>query len=388
MLRLQRRGFLRILGGSALAAGTPLLAGCSAEYPAEAVAAWRGPDPAADLRRWALGHAIRAPTSHNRQPWLADLREPDSIVLRVDRSRLLPETDPRFRQIVVSQGTFIEALALALPERGLRPDVELFPEGAFEIDRLDDRPVARILWSPESTPRRDGLFDQLLRRHTAKVAYDRGREVAAQTLAALSGEIEDPGVRFGGTIEPRRVEDLREICWESAQVELLTPRTVMESLRLTRVGPTEIAAHRDGIAVNGALPRIAAAFGAFDRSSPPEPGSTAYRQMMERFESHSRSAMGFVWLSTAGDGGRSAEVRAGRAFMRMQLKATELGLQVHPMSQAIQEFAEMRPVYDRLHGLLLARPAAEETVQMFCRIGYAPAQQHTPRRGVEAIVRT
>jgi hypothetical protein len=110
--------------------------------------------------------------------------------------------------------------------------------------------------------------------------------------------------------------------------------------------------------------------------------------MMERFESHSRSAMGFVWLSTAGDGGRSAEVRAGRAFMRMQLKATELGLQVHPMSQAIQEFAEMRPVYDRLHGLLLGRPAAEETVQMFCRIGYAPAQQHTPRRGVEAIVRT
>jgi nitroreductase len=387
MQDVQRRGFLKVLGGAAIAAGTPVLGGCSAEFPAEAVAAWRGPEPGADLRRWALGYAILAPNSHNRQPWLADLREPDAIVLRIDRDRLLPETDPRFRQIVVSQGTFIEALALALRERGLRPDVELFPEGAFEPHRLDDRPVARIRWTPEKASARDRLFDQLLHRHTAKVAYDPGRKVAAETLALLGSVIEEPGVRFGGTTEPSRVEALREICWESAQVELLTPRTVMESIRLTRVGPGEIATHRDGIAVNGALPRIAAAVGAFDRSSPPAPGSTAYRQMMDRFESHSRSAMGFVWLSTPGDGGRPAEVRAGRAFMRLQLKATEVGLQVHPMSQAVQEFPEMRRHYDRLHGLLLRRPAAEETVQMFCRIGYAPAQQHTPRRGVEAIVR-
>ena len=74
--------------------------------------------------------------------------------------------------------------------------------------------------------------------------------------------------------------------------------------------------------------------------------------------------------------------------MRLQLKATELGLQVHPMSQAVQEFPEMKPHYDRVHELLVGRPAEEETVQMLCRVGYAPPQQHTPRRGVEAIVRS
>jgi hypothetical protein len=61
---------------------------------------------------------------------------------------------------------------------------------------------------------------------------------------------------------------------------------------------------------------------------------------------------------------------------------------MHPMSQAVQEFAEMKTHYDRVHELLVGRPAEEETVQMFCRVGYAPAQQHTPRRGVEAIVRS
>jgi len=53
----------------------------------------------------------------------------------------------------------------------------------------------------------------------------------------------------------------------------------------------------------------------------------------------------------------------------------------------VQEFAEMKPHYDRVHQLLVGRPAEEETVQMLCRIGYAPAQQHSPRRGVAAIVR-
>ena len=49
----------------------------------------------------------------------------------------------------------------------------------------------------------------------------------------------------------------------------------------------------------------------------------------------------------------------------------------------------MKPHYDRAApSCSSARPAAEETVQMFCRVGYAPPQQHTPRRGVEAIVRS
>jgi hypothetical protein len=102
--------------------------------------------------------------------------------------------------------------------------------------------------------------------------------------------------------------------------------------------------------------------------------------------------MGFVWLCTAtarhaaAGTTRSAEVNAGRAYMRLQLKATELGLQMHPMSQAAQEFDEMKAHYDRLHHLLVGKPANEETVQMFCRIGHCADQWHSPRRGVDAIV--
>ena len=408
---MQRRIFMRLVGGGTVAAATASLGACSSAFPPEALAPWAGPGAEPDLRRWALAHAILAPSPHNRQPWLADLREADAIVLHVDRTRLLPETDPWSRQIVIGQGTFLEALVLALQARGLAPAVTLFPEGEFRPREVDDRPVARVTWSgagpgdgsgagptaePGAGPARapDPLFAQLRERCTAKVDYDTARPVAPATLGTLGAALVDADVAFGGTVEAPRVERLRRLCWESALVELTTPRTVMESVRLTRVGPGEIALHRDGISINALVPRVANAVGAFDRTQPPAPGSTAYKQMTSRFEGHSRTAMGFVWLSTptarhaAAGTLRSAEVAAGRAYLRLQLKATELGLQMHPMSQAPQEFAEMRAHYDELHRLLLGVPATERTVQMFCRVGYCAPTQHQPRRGVDAIVRS
>ncbi len=396
---MNRRNFIRVAGGGIVASGlTAGLSGCSlsSDFPAVALEAWQGPGAEADLRRWALAYAILAPNSHNRQPWLVDLAEPNAITLYVDRERMLPMTDPWFRQIVVSQGTFLESLLIALRERGVVPEVQLFPKGEFKPREVDDRPVARVSWAaPSSTvpAPKDPLFAQLLRRHTAKIDYDTSRPVAPGVLAALQAAVIDPTVKFGGTVEASALAPLRTICWESAKVELLTPRTIMESQKLTRVGPDEIAQHRDGISINSLVPRIAAAVGAFDRSAPAAEGSTGYKTMMSRFEGHSNTAMGFVWLSTptaqhlAAGTHRSAEVSAGRAYMRLQLKATELGLQIHPMSQAPQEFAEMKPLYDKLHQTLLGKPADQETVQMFCRIGYCTVQQHTPRRALAGFVR-
>ncbi|MEO8057974.1 MAG: twin-arginine translocation pathway signal protein [Burkholderiales bacterium] len=389
-----RRSFMHLVGGGTVAATTASLSGCMTDFPAEALAAWQGPGNEPDARRWALAHAILAPSPHNRQPWLADLREANAVSLYVDRKRLLPETDPWFRQIMIGQGTFLEALVLALQARGLAPVVTLFPEGEFKPREVDERPVARVSWLPgAAAPARDPLFAQLLRRCTAKTDYDPTQPVQAATVEALKAAITDPGVHFDASLDAERVARLRMLCWESAQVELRTPRTVMESMRLTRVGPDEITLHRDGISINTLMPRLASVVGAFDREHPPEPGSAAYGQMMSRFEGHSRTAMGFVWLSTstvhhaAAGTMRSAEVTAGRAYMRLQLRATELGLQMHPMSQAPQEFAEMRTHYDELHRLLLGEPAEEATVQMFCRIGHCAPTQHQPRRGVDAILR-
>lgn len=116
---MDRRRFARILGGGVVAATAASAAGCAADIPPEAIAAWSGPADEPDVRRWLIGWAILAPHSHNLQSWLVDLRRPGEIVLHCDLQRLLPETDPYARQIMMSHGTFIELLAIAARERGL-----------------------------------------------------------------------------------------------------------------------------------------------------------------------------------------------------------------------------------------------------------------------------
>ena len=82
-----------------------------------------------DPRRRALAHAILAPNAHNMQPWLVDLSEADVITLYIDRTRLLPETDPFSRQIVISHGTFLELLVLAAAAEGYSaPRWTAFPQ--------------------------------------------------------------------------------------------------------------------------------------------------------------------------------------------------------------------------------------------------------------------
>lgn len=386
-----RRKFIRLVGGGALAAATVTMSGCaqSGAYPAQAVEAWQGPQALTDPRQIALAYAITAPNPHNLQPWLVDLREQGVITVYTDRERVLPETDPFGRQILIGHGAFLELLVIALAEQGLQSDVSLWPQGelAPDLKDWDRKPIARVVLKPGA--KADPLFAQILKRHTVKSDFDTARPVAADSLQTLLRSNKSTVVRAGGTIDMAQVQPMRELCWQSAKVELLTPRTMMESIRLTRVGPAEILEHRDGISMNSPFIRMVSSLGLFDRSKPPPEGSAGLKTAMGRFEGHSKTSMGFVWLTATNS--RADQINAGRAYVRLQLTATELGLGMHPMSQALQEYKEMKPYYDQVHQLVLGKKApasaADETVQMVCRIGYASAPEPaTPRRPLEKFI--
>ena len=381
---MNRRNFVRLAGGGVVLGASAGLAGCSAELPPEAVAAWRGPAAdVADVRHWILSYAILAPHSHNLQSWLVDLRQPDEITLYCDLTRLLPETDPLSRQIMMSHGTFLELLDLAARQKGLRADIALFPQGEFGPAALDKRPVARIRLSPDAAVKPDPLLAHILTRHTNREAYE-AREPAAAAVQAIAASVAPYPVRTGfvSPAQPDALQKHRAIASEAWRIELVTPRTILESFKVLRVGPREIAEHRDGLSINTPMVRALTALGLFDRSKAPGPDDTATTGQIKDFNTKIATTPAFFWMVTEGND-RKTQVNAGRAYARAQLAATAQGLSMQPLSQALQEYPEQARPYADIHALLEA-PPPRYTVQMWTRLGYAPAVGPAPRRGVEA----
>jgi len=391
---MQRRSFIRLAGGGTVAAAvmaTSTLSACTPAMPVQAVEAWQGPQAAlaeSDVRRWILSYAILAPHSHNLQSWIADLRIPGEITLSCDLKRLLPQTDPLSRQIMMSHGTFLELLDMAARERGLRADIALFPDGAFGPDKLDERPVARIRLIPDSTVTKDPLFAQVLQRHTHRGSYDVARAVPAAAWSALVASMGTSAVRLGhvGLENPSALEVHRRIAAQAWRIELTTPRTIMESFDVLRVGPAEIAQHRDGLSLLSPVPVAMAALGLFDRSKPPAPDDYATTSQIKNFGEKLASTPGFLWMVTDTND-RATQVNAGRAYARVQLAATAQGLAMQPLSQALQEYSEQKAPYAEIHALAGAQQPGQ-TVQMWARVGYAAPGEPAPRRKLQDFIRS
>lgn len=381
---MQRRAFVKILGGGVvLGAG---MAGCSAEMPASAVQAWTQAGRDSDIRRWILSYAVLAPHSHNLQSWLVDLSRPDEIELRCDLTRLLPETDPFSRQIMMSQGTFIELLDIAARERGQRAEITLFPEGVFAQDRPDSRPVARIRLVADPAVAKDPLLAQVTRRRTNRNAYELARPVPAAAWQAMADAVRPHPLRFGwvGADQPAALGQHRTIAAEAWRIELQTPRTFLESLKVMRVGAAEVAEHRDGLTLLDPKVVWLSRLGLFDRRKAPAPDSFAITGQIKDFAAKLDSTPGFLWMVSSGND-RVTQVNAGRAYARVQLAATAHGVTMQPLQQALQEYPEVARPYADIHRVLKA-PKPEQTVQMWARVGFAAPVEPAPRRGLDAHI--
>jgi hypothetical protein len=112
---------------------------------------------------FSVNYAVLAPSIHNTQPWLFHLID-DSIEICLDRSRMLPATDPNGREMTISCGAALTNLLVAIRHFGNEASVQYMPEP--ENPDL----LARVRMGRARTPdhQDDSLFRSIRRRRSVR----------------------------------------------------------------------------------------------------------------------------------------------------------------------------------------------------------------------------
>ena len=359
-----RRKFLRILGGGTILAATGTAAFVATRTPKKALAPWQ-PATYTDPRKAALSYAILAPNPHNRQPWLIELIGQDTVRIHRDEGRELPHTDPYHRQLFIGLGAFVETMALAAGAQGHKVDLTLLPDG-------DNGPVAEAKFSAGGTA--DPLAAQILSRHSSKQAY------TAEKLSQAHIDALEPYASL--YVADDQVTAIREMTKRAFEIEMVTPRTLRESVELMRIGKAEINKNPDGIELSDPLLEALRLTGMLTEDvlmDLEHPGNKAHvREYYAILDATPQYA-----VLTSATNTRTDQLKTGRHLMRLYLKTTGLGIGLHPVSQALQEYAEMEDEYKLAHELLAPEG---HTVQMLLRLGYGPEAVETPRWPLESRI--
>jgi hypothetical protein len=382
---MNRREALLGLGLGLTLAGPALCCGGGAPL---ALKSWsEAPEGQGDVRLRALSYAVLAPNAHNTQPWSIALRGKDELSLYVDRARLLPATDPPFRQAHVSQGTFLELLVIAFGALGYDARVVLFPDGEYGNTEMLDRPVARVTVARAAlTP--DPLFSRIRHRRSNKRPYDPDSRLTPAQVAALTASIAGGEPRLDVIEAPGSRSRLARLCADAMAAEVKDRARNVETAKWFRFSDAEVEAKRDGFGlshngVSGFKKWFAEAF-VLGRESAADPAGSFASGAVDLAREQAESAPAFGVLSTR-DNTRRSQVLAGRAYARVALTVEALGLAMHPMSQSLEEYRDMAGVKARFEREVKLEPGG--TVQMFFRLGHAEPTVHTPRRSVSDLVR-
>lgn len=361
---VSRRKLLGLMGGGVVvAAAVSSTAFLNTRTPRKALAPWDNAGTYDDPRLHAMSFALLAPNPHNRQPWIAELVGKDGVTLYRDKQRDLPVTDPFGRQLTIGMGCFMELMRMAAAEQGYAIETVLMPEG-------EDGPVARCTFVA-GKGEADPLFRHIMNRRSHKELFEE-RPLESATAQQLS---EFADVHIAGDNQ----QMLSEIAQGAWLAEVSTPPAWQESIELLRIGKSEINASPDGIDVGGPMLDTLALLGLFTREAAADVNNSGSRGVIEGTTNAILSAPAFTLTITPGNT-RADQLEAGRQWMRLNLKTTSLGMALRPVSQALQEYAEVKAYRERVHQEFAGDG---RTVQMLGLLGYGAITARTPRWPIE-----
>ncbi len=342
-----------------------------------------------DPRIQLAAHGLLAANGHNMQPWKIRLVDnKDVFYLYADNERLTPEVDPFARQAMVSQGTFLEYVRVAGEQLGYKTEIKLFPDGIYDekhlVESMKMKPVASIALfrqDPVETP----LYDFMFMADTNRAVYEDTplTNEQVQQLQAANNEFDLALTLF---LDDENRVRLGNYALEGAEIEAGVHRIYEESAVIFRPNEYQKNEYRYGYSVEGQATTgmmkhvMQGLITIFPSLNGEEASANMFVEGTQTAVAHTPA---YGMIVTNGNE-RIQQVQSGMLYARLILTAHSLGLVMHPPSQVLEEYPEMKVPYQRIHN---EYAPVGGTIQMFFRIGTA-TQEYPPtmRRDVMDLV--
>lgn len=335
----------------------------------------------------AIAYGVNAPNPHNTQAWKFKNVTDLETLFYVDEQRLIPMTDPPARQIHIGCGCFIETLVVGATGMGYGTSVDYLPEGSYTLEETGRKPVARITLDKREGLQKDAFGDYVFERQTNRKNYGGQPLVSDAEVDSLRTSFtHDGSIEFLFASDPKEMRPFFDIFYKAMEIECTTRRLYEETRIWFRFNEKERAEKRDGLSVpqmgiEGIRKRFMEWY--LNRGNPSRWFSkTSISRYMGLVRQGIESSQGIVFLKTATNN-QLDWVRTGRVYARICLAAARHGLSMHPYSQVLQEYPEMRDLQDEFNRLLGIK--GDEKIQMAARVGRGERPYYAYRRSLPSF---
>lgn len=328
----------------------------------------------------ALRYGVTAPSAHNTQPWLFELVSEREAMLFTDPTRLLPRTDPPARQVHMGHGTLLELVTLAATAMKHRADISILPDGPVGPETYGTRATARITLTEDESIQPHPLFDAISNRRSARSVHQGDPPSPAEIRSVVASGTAD---RVQARVWDGNLDGWTDLVKRAMAVEVEDDDLYAETRDWFRFSKKEVGQRGDGLNVQTVDADSLGARMFLNTKNFMSP--TNRKRYLDSFNEAVDSTQAIFFLTTSSNE-MGDWISAGRAYIRAQLTATQLGLFMHPVSQPLQEFPQMASIRDELAELSQVRMPSK--IQMLVRLGRTAPPPRSPRRPVRDMIKT